>query len=172
MSATSSADVTQGDLGFASGYRSTAGLYHFGQRFYDPSLMRWTQPDPLDQTGDLSEGNRYVYVGADPVGTTDPSDLRGARIDASWGPYGVSYGENSTGSDRGESNVSGGTSFGWGTRYGSSGKYYTGEDDDHSISVGVGGCAVVCVGVNSDTGFEFGIGPEVGAGVKFDFDIL
>jgi hypothetical protein len=37
------------------------GMYHFGQRFYDPAGMRWTQPDPLDQTGDLREGNRYSY---------------------------------------------------------------------------------------------------------------
>jgi len=34
---------------------------------------RWTQPDPLDQTGNLKEGNLYLYVGADPVNLIDPS---------------------------------------------------------------------------------------------------
>lgn len=47
-----------GQFGFAGGYRSVGGLYHYGQRFYDPSEMRWTQPDPIDQTGDLLQGNR------------------------------------------------------------------------------------------------------------------
>ena len=71
--ATASADVAQGQFGFAGGYRSAGGLYHYGQRFYDPATMRWTQADPLDQTGDLREGNRYVYAAADPVGLSDES---------------------------------------------------------------------------------------------------
>jgi RHS repeat-associated protein len=58
-------------LRFAGGYQGTAGLIHFGERFYNPDIGRWTQPDPLDQTGDLREGNRYVYAGADPVNMTD-----------------------------------------------------------------------------------------------------
>ncbi len=70
--ATGLAAAPGGQFGFAGGYRTTAaGLYHYGQRFYDPALMRWTQTDPLDQTGDLREGNRYVYVGGDPVNLTD-----------------------------------------------------------------------------------------------------
>jgi RHS repeat-associated protein len=70
-----SGDIGQGQFGFAGGYRSAGELYHFGQRYYDRSLMRWTQPDPLDQTGDLREGNRYVYAGADPIGNVDPRGL-------------------------------------------------------------------------------------------------
>lgn len=66
-------DIPNGYLGFAGGYKSVGGLYHFGQRYYDPSAMRWTQPDPLDQTGDLREGNKYLYAGADPVNSTDPT---------------------------------------------------------------------------------------------------
>jgi RHS repeat-associated protein len=64
-------DIGQGQFGYAGGYRSSGGLYHFGQRYYDPGLMRWTQPDPLDQTGDLREGNRYVYAGSDPINNVD-----------------------------------------------------------------------------------------------------
>ncbi len=70
-----SIDVPTGQFGFAAGYRSVGGLYHYGQRYYDPADMRWTQPDPLDQTGDLREGNRYAYVGADPPNLVDPSGL-------------------------------------------------------------------------------------------------
>ena len=51
------------------------GLVHFGQRYYDPQIGRWTQPDPLDQTGNLREGNRYAYVGGDPINASDPRGL-------------------------------------------------------------------------------------------------
>jgi len=64
--------VAHGQLGFAGGYRSVGGLYHFGQRYLDPALGRWTQPDPIDQTGDLRQGNAYLYAAADPVSLTDP----------------------------------------------------------------------------------------------------
>lgn len=70
---TSTADVPDGQFGFGGGYRSAGGLYHYGARYYDPTSMRWTQTDPLDQTGDLREGNLYLYASADPVGLSDPS---------------------------------------------------------------------------------------------------
>jgi RHS repeat-associated protein len=168
--ATGAGDIGQGQFGFASGLRSVGGMYHFGQRYYDPSLMRWTQPDPLDQTGDLREGNRYVYAAGAPVNRSDPSGLRGAKVNAGCA-YGVSYNENTTGEDAGESNASVTFSFG-ARRCGSSGSYYTGEDDDHPVSVGGRACAIYCVGVNSDTGFEFGIGPEVGISLDFDLDVF
>lgn len=60
---------------FASGYLTATGLYHYGQRYYDPADARWTQPDPLDQAADLRQANRYVYVGSDPVNLTDPYGL-------------------------------------------------------------------------------------------------
>lgn len=75
------ADVPSGQFGFAGGYRSVGGLYHYGQRFYDPAIMRWTQPDPLDQTGDMREGNRYIYAGGDPVGLADPAGTLTVRKD-------------------------------------------------------------------------------------------
>jgi uncharacterized protein RhaS with RHS repeats len=43
--------------------------YHY----YDPQAGRWTQQDPLGTTGHLSESNRYVYVGDNPVSQTDLS---------------------------------------------------------------------------------------------------
>jgi RHS repeat-associated protein len=58
---------------FAGGYKLAGELLHFGQRYYDPTTGRWTQVDPLDQTGDLKEGNRYLYAAGDPVTATDPT---------------------------------------------------------------------------------------------------
>ena len=58
--------------GYAGGYQ-TGGLYHFGQRYYDPTSARWTQQDPLNQFDDLREGNRFLYTGDDPVNLTDAS---------------------------------------------------------------------------------------------------
>ncbi len=38
---------------YASGYLDTAaGLYQFGQRYYQPTLGRWTQQDTLNMIGD------------------------------------------------------------------------------------------------------------------------
>ena len=45
---------------FAGGHDTGQGVYHFGARQYDPGLGRWTRVDPLDQIGDLREGNRYM----------------------------------------------------------------------------------------------------------------
>lgn len=72
---------------FAGGlYSSSVGLHKFGMRWYDQSLDRWTQPDPIDETGDLKDGNRYVYVGSDPVNGADPTGLMDYRGDVVGGP--------------------------------------------------------------------------------------
>jgi RHS repeat-associated protein len=59
-------------FGYNAGY-TTGGLVHYGARLYDPAIGRWTQQDPLNQAADLSNGNRYVYVGDDPLNASDPS---------------------------------------------------------------------------------------------------
>jgi RHS repeat-associated protein len=46
------------------------GLYRLGNRYYDPSLGRFTQVDPSSQ-----EANPYVYAGDDPVNVSDPNGL-------------------------------------------------------------------------------------------------
>ncbi len=61
-------------LRFAGQYFDSLGHYHMGTRLYLPAIGRWQQ-DPLDQTGDLYEGNRYVYAGGDPVNLTDPTGM-------------------------------------------------------------------------------------------------
>jgi RHS repeat-associated protein len=46
---------------------SSTGLYKMGERYYDPSLGRFTQLDPL--------GGGYVYSHDDPINLSDPSGL-------------------------------------------------------------------------------------------------
>jgi hypothetical protein len=49
-------------------------LYKFGTRYYDSTLGRWTQQDPVGGSlGDLNSANRYTYAGDDPVNMVDPS---------------------------------------------------------------------------------------------------
>jgi len=50
------------------------GLIKFGTRYYDPSLGRWTQQDPVGGSlGDLNSAKRYTYANDDPVNVVDPS---------------------------------------------------------------------------------------------------
>ena len=60
---------------YASGYLdSTTGLYHFGARYYNPTLGRWTQQDPVaPNLASPDTLNRYLYVSDSPVNFTDPS---------------------------------------------------------------------------------------------------
>ncbi|MEU7151182.1 RHS repeat-associated core domain-containing protein [Streptomyces sp. NPDC045456] len=55
---------------FAGGYQDPTGLYHFEARYYDPSVGRFTQPDPSGQ-----EKNPYLYAEGDPVNHIDPVGL-------------------------------------------------------------------------------------------------
>lgn len=60
-------------LRFQAGiFDSTSGLYKFGQRYYQPTLGRWTQQDSVEHLGSLSQGNRYGFVGDNPVNQMDP----------------------------------------------------------------------------------------------------
>lgn len=71
----STTGTTSNYLKYAGGFDTTGQgrLYHFGQRYYDPLIGRWTQQDPLDQVGDLREANRYAYAGLNPINFIDPS---------------------------------------------------------------------------------------------------
>jgi RHS repeat-associated protein len=74
-------------LRYAAGVpESSTATYHFGQREYDPQLMRWTQPDPLLNTGDLKQSNRYAYAAGDPINGTDPSGLLSIGLSVDIGP--------------------------------------------------------------------------------------
>lgn len=47
---------------------ASTGLYHLQARYYDPTIGRFTQPDPSGQ-----EANSYAYASGDPVNMSDPS---------------------------------------------------------------------------------------------------
>jgi RHS repeat-associated protein len=77
-------------FGYKSGYRMPGGnkgegnvtnvtnvLYHYGQRYYDPTTGRWTQQDPLDQFASPTEADAFNFTGDDPVNVGDPSGLSG-----------------------------------------------------------------------------------------------
>ncbi|MEU6572201.1 RHS repeat-associated core domain-containing protein, partial [Streptomyces parvulus] len=55
---------------YAGAYADPTGLYKMGHRYYDPTLGRFTQPDPSGQ-----ETNAYLYAGGDPVNGIDPAGL-------------------------------------------------------------------------------------------------
>ncbi len=70
-------------FGYKGGYRMPAGntglgnvpnnLIHYGERYYDPTTGRWTQQDPEDRFSSATQGNRFLFAGADPVNASDPS---------------------------------------------------------------------------------------------------
>ncbi len=53
------------------------GLNYNGNRYYDPTTGRYTQPDPIGLQGGL---NRFVYVRNNPVNWVDPRGLQGFGI--------------------------------------------------------------------------------------------
>lgn len=54
---------------------SETNLYKIGERYYNPTLARWTQKDPMMQAFSPREANAYGYAGADPVNNIDPTGL-------------------------------------------------------------------------------------------------
>jgi RHS repeat-associated protein len=59
--------------GYAGARREdAAGLYLMGARWYDPTLGRFIEQDPI---GELGGVNLYAYTGSSPISWTDPSGL-------------------------------------------------------------------------------------------------
>jgi RHS repeat-associated protein len=56
------------------------GLVYYRARYYDPTLGRFTQRDPVGLQGGI---NLYAYVGGNPVNFKDP---RGTEITITYGP--------------------------------------------------------------------------------------
>src|ERR1019366_6589095 len=48
-------------------------LYHYGQRYYDPTTGRWTQRDALDRLASPTQGDRFLFASEDPINLSDPT---------------------------------------------------------------------------------------------------
>jgi RHS repeat-associated protein len=77
--ATTSSGSLYEPIQYAGGYNDNAGsgeqLYKFGERYYDPTVGRWTTTDPLDQPLDLHGWNQYAYAGDDPTNFVDSTGM-------------------------------------------------------------------------------------------------
>jgi RHS repeat-associated protein len=63
-------------------WEASLGLYDYRARFYDPTLGRFLQPDPLvPEPGNPQALNRYAYVYNNPLRYTDPS---GHWLETAW----------------------------------------------------------------------------------------
>ena len=58
-------------------FNSKSGLYYYGFRFYDPSLQRWINQDPI---GELADLNLYRFNYNDPINFADPNGLWGIQF--------------------------------------------------------------------------------------------
>ncbi|MFJ9602610.1 RHS repeat-associated core domain-containing protein [Streptomyces althioticus] len=84
---------------YAGAYLDPTGLYKMGHRYYDPTLGRFTQPDPSGQ-----ETNPYLYAAGDPINHTDPSGLSSwsVGLDACfWVCLGGGYSKDDSGNSGG-----------------------------------------------------------------------
>jgi RHS repeat-associated protein len=64
---------------YAAGYYDTpTGMLKYGTRYYQPDLMRWTQPDPAaGEPNNPMTLNPYTYVGCNPINALDPTGRNG-----------------------------------------------------------------------------------------------
>jgi peptidoglycan L-alanyl-D-glutamate endopeptidase CwlK len=74
-----------------NGKRTAGNLYDYGARWYDPSMGRFLQPDPVIADPYDPQGlSRYSYVRNDPVGRVDPSGAWSLSANAYAGQIGNS----------------------------------------------------------------------------------
>jgi RHS repeat-associated protein len=105
--------------GYTGREPDASGLVYYRARYYDPSVGRFTQRDPV---GYLDGLNRYAYVGNNPINFTDPHGL------TAQGPLGIQFASQN------------GSYFGP-----SSGSFFTGESYQVADASGViGGSPTSC----------------------------
>ncbi|MFI9381439.1 polymorphic toxin-type HINT domain-containing protein [Kutzneria sp. NPDC052558] len=61
--------------GFVGGPQDTSGLTQLGARGYDSTTGRFTQADPVVDTGDPQQMNGYSYASGSPISSSDPSGM-------------------------------------------------------------------------------------------------
>ena len=63
---------TAPSYGYSGREPDTSGLIYYRARYYDPTIGRFTQRDPIGLQGGI---NSYAYVGNNPINARDPSGL-------------------------------------------------------------------------------------------------
>jgi RHS repeat-associated protein len=74
--------------GYTGREPDATGLVYYRARYYDPTVGRFTQRDPV---GYLDGINRYAYVGNNPVNFTDPNGLLARQVGTWLDTQGRSY---------------------------------------------------------------------------------
>lgn len=151
---------TDNSFKFAGGFLAATGLYHYGQRWYDPRTDRWTQEDPLNDPLSYEQANRYAYAAGNPINYVDVTGRSGSTAGCEIGPLSVSGSRDDARGSSSGLNV--GLSLGAGL--GCSGSRYRGNTGK-GISIGGHACLIGCVGINSDSGLSVGLGVDVSVGV-------
>lgn len=64
--------------GYTGREQDGLGYTYYRARYYDPSIGRFTQRDPIELEGGV---NLYTYVGGNPVSFNDPAGLAGIYVD-------------------------------------------------------------------------------------------
>ncbi|MEC5182548.1 RHS repeat-associated core domain-containing protein [Arthrobacter sp. CG_A4] len=77
--------TSQNPYTFKAGIQDrTTGWIKYGQRWYNPTLGRWTQQDTLDTPLNPANANRYAFAANDPINNSDPLGLDAGGCFLGW----------------------------------------------------------------------------------------